>query len=139
MPQTDAPKREEEARMETSTGSHGVPVLVALTGELDAADTAWIEELDGLIDRGGREIVIDLLGVSFIDSSVVQALILAHQRVRDGGWVRVVYTHHLIKRVLEICGLTEVFPQYTTVEAALRAVPTRGLAAAAAAHLGERL
>ncbi len=40
-----------------------------------------------------------------------------------GGWVRIVYTHHLIKRVIEICGLTEVFPQYPTVAAAISRTP----------------
>ena len=43
------------------------------------------------------------------------------------GWVRVVYTHHVIRRVIEICGLIDLLPQYTTLDAALRNAPTRHL------------
>lgn len=103
--------------------------VVALAGELDASDTGWANELDAAVDAGARKLVVDMLNVTFVDSSVIQALILARRRVGGPGWVRLVYTHHLIGRVVEICGLTETFPHYTTVDAALRDAPTRfGLA-----------
>ena len=46
-----------------------------------------------------------MLNVTFIDSSVVRELVLALKRVGDEGWVRLVYTHHPIARVVDICGL----------------------------------
>jgi anti-anti-sigma factor len=99
--------------------------VVALAGELDASDTSWARELDEVVDSGARKLVVDMLNVTFVDSSVIQALILARRRVGGSGWVRLVYTHHLIGRVIDICGLAETFPHYTTVDAALRQAPTR--------------
>lgn len=96
-------------------------VVVALEGELDAADPSWAEKIAAAIDEGKSHVVLDMLNVTFIDSSVVRELILAYKRLdAASGWLRLVYTHHLIARVVEICGLAETFPQYPTVDAALR-------------------
>ncbi|GAA0604150.1 hypothetical protein GCM10009547_02410 [Sporichthya brevicatena] len=98
----------------------GPPVLT-LTGEWDAADEQLGESLLAHLTVGDGHLVIDMLNVSFIDSSVVRALVAVHREAaaRD-GWVRLVYTHHVIRRVIEICGLTELFPQFGSVEAAMR-------------------
>jgi len=101
-------------------GESGV-VVAEISGELDAADNKLDVELRKLLDRSESHIVVDLTNVTFIDSSVVRALVVAHRTVAErAGWVRVVYTHHLIGRVINICGLDEVFPQYATVESAVR-------------------
>lgn len=95
--------------------------VVLLEGELDAADLSWAQELNDAIDRGGVHVVADMLNVTFIDSSVIREIVLAHKRLLErDGWLRLVYTHHLIARVVDICGLAETFPQYPTVDAALR-------------------
>jgi stage II sporulation protein AA (anti-sigma F factor antagonist) len=94
--------------------------VVAASGELDAADPSWADEIGAALDAGSNHLVIDLRNVTFIDSSVVRELLLAYKRVADQGWIRLVYTHHLISRVIQICGLGDTFPQFTTVEAALR-------------------
>lgn len=97
------------------------PMVVSLAGELDAADPSWAQRLAASVDTGRLHVVVDMLNVTFIDSSVVRELILAHKRLADqDGWLRLVYTHHLIARVIEICGLADIFPQYPTVDAALR-------------------
>ncbi len=99
------------------------PVIVRLAGELDAGDSSFTEELLEPVEKGARYVVVDMLGVSFIDSSVIRALVLVHRATSEaGGWLRVVYTHHLIRRVIEMCGLTDVLPQYATIEAAHRGV-----------------
>jgi anti-anti-sigma factor len=96
-------------------------VVAVVSGELDAADPQLDAELAPLLRRGESHIVVDLTNVTFIDSSVVRALVVAYRTVTAlGGWVRVVYTHHLIGRVIEICGLAEIFPQYASVESAIR-------------------
>lgn len=101
-------------------------VQVTASGELDAATDELSRALDSAVSGGAQHLVVDLLDVTFIDSSVVRDLVLTHRTVSErGGWVRIVYTHHLIKRVIEICGLTEVFPQYPTVAAAISRTPHR--------------
>ena len=95
--------------------------VVSLEGELDAADVTWAREIAAAIDAGKTNVVVDMLNVTFVDSAAVRELVLAHKRVADSnGTVRLVFTHHLIGRVLDICGLADIFPQYPTVEAAVR-------------------
>lgn len=97
------------------------PVVVSFSGELDASDPAFGDELQVRIDGGASCLIVDLHNVTFIDSSVIKALILAQRRATAAdGWLRVVYTHHVVRRVIEMCGLAEVFPQYSTVESAWR-------------------
>ena len=112
-------------------------VVVALAGELDVADAEWSEAIEDALRDGVSRLVLDLTNVTFIDSSVVRALVLAHRRIGGEGWLRLVYTHHLIARVIDICGLAETFPQYATVDAARRAAPTRAAAATLRAEAAE--
>lgn len=99
------------------------PQVVRLSGELDAGDAGLADELVQL-SGGSGYIIVDMVNVSFIDSSVIRALVLVHRRVTDaGGWLRLVYTHHMVRRVIEMCGLAAVFPQYPTIDAARRGVP----------------
>ena len=97
--------------------------VIALSGELDASDTSWADEITSALNAGEDRLVVDLLGVTFIDSSFVRELLIAMRRIGSEGWLRLVYTHHLIGRVIQICGLAETFPQFTTVDAALRGAP----------------
>ena len=94
--------------------------VVAVSGELDIANDELAVRLAAAVDGGAQHVVVDLLNVTFIDSSVVRSLVLAHRTLlQRGGWLRLVYTHHLIGRVLEICGLDSLLPRYTSVEAAM--------------------
>ena len=112
--------------MNAQTSTSDTAVVLTFSGELDAGDTDWSDELAALIDGGTRYLVVDLLNVTFVDSSVVRSLIVAHRRVTAAdGWIRVVFTHHLIRRVIEICGLSDVLPQFSTIDAALRGAPAR--------------
>lgn len=85
--------------------------VVALTGELDldAADeltTLLIEQLDM---PGTATVVVDLAGVSFLDSAALGALILAFQHAGEVGRVlRIVEPQHSVRRVLEITGMSDI-------------------------------
>lgn len=97
------------------------PVVVRLVGELDAGDSGFGDEVLGAVRDGAGRVIVDMLNVSFIDSSVIRVLVLAHRgTAAAGGWLRVVYTHHLVRRVIDMCGLSDMLPQYPTIEAARR-------------------
>lgn len=101
------------------------PIVVRFEGELDAGDSSVAGALEAEIASGANRLIVDMVNVSFIDSSVIRALILAHRNVTGaGGWLRVVYTHHVVRRVIDMCGLTDVFPQYPTIQAAVRDLPS---------------
>lgn len=97
------------------------PMVLSYSGELDAGDSRFAEDILGSIEAGVERIVADFVNVTFVDSSVIRTLVVAHRRLSAvDGWVRVVYTHHVVGRVIEMCGLADVFPQYATIEAAWR-------------------
>jgi len=99
------------------------PSVIALSGELDAGDTTWAVRLTSELEAGAEQIILDLREVTFIDSSVVRELLRAHAAVEPDGWVRIVYTHSVIKRIIDVCGLSDLFPQYLTPAAAGRGNP----------------
>ncbi|MGN6330642.1 MAG: STAS domain-containing protein [Motilibacteraceae bacterium] len=103
----------------------GPVAVVTCHGELDTADDALGTLLSATVEQGHRDIVVDMLDVTFIDSSVIGALVGTAVDLEPDGSIRLVYTHHMISRVLQICGLAEQFPQYPTVAAALREQPRR--------------
>jgi anti-anti-sigma factor len=81
--------------------------LLRLTGELDMAAADRFERL--LTDDQHSEVatfVIDLRGLTFIDSSGLRALIMADQQVRArGGRFVVVRGPERINEVLEMTGV----------------------------------
>ena len=85
----------------------GDEVTVALTGEVDisneAALSAALAEVVGM--KPGR-IVIDLAGVSYLDSSGVRCLLNAAKHAAAAGSEMVVCRPvGIVLRVLEICGV----------------------------------
>ncbi len=85
--------------------------VVAVRGEIDVATSpALREELYQLIDGGAREVVVDLSGLGFIDSSGLGVLVAAlkHMRERDGRLVLAGLAQPAL-RVFEITDLTTLF------------------------------
>ena len=94
--------------------------VVTCAGELDAAVPQLDTELTRALEDGATALVVDLLAVTFIDSSVVRSLLQAQQVLQDrGGALRLVYSHHMIGKVLQICGVTDLLPRASSVSAAL--------------------
>ncbi len=66
--------------------SDGVRHTIVLTGELDMATASRLEAaVAAAIARGDRELVLDLRGVTFMDSTGLRALLRARQQCEDGG------------------------------------------------------
>ena len=89
----------------------GPQCVVVLAGELDMQTAPDLSDrLTGLIDGGCRDVVVDVAGLEFMDSSGLAAILGGHKalRERDGKLVLVSPNEHLIKMV-RITGLDEVF------------------------------
>lgn len=81
--------------------------VVVVEGELDAHTASLVApRLDPLPDGDG-DVVVDLAGIEFIDSSGLRLLVGAHQAAEQVGR-RVVLRHPstAVERLLEIAGLT---------------------------------
>jgi anti-sigma B factor antagonist len=85
-------------------------VLVALRGELDVTDAA--SAAAALIALAARdcEIIVDLAGLDYIDSSGLAALVLARRHARQaGGDLLLAAPQQQVLRLLTLTRLIEVF------------------------------
>ena len=82
-------------------------VRVVLVGELDIATTPEAEaELRAQEDHGAQVIILDLRGLTFMDSTGLRLLVAADSRAREGGHrLAIVRGPEAVHRVLEITGL----------------------------------
>lgn len=99
--------------------------LVAVAGELDAIAAPQLDEALAplLADGSGSGLVLDLGGVTFLDSSGLGVCIKAVKGVRaNGGEVALVVTTPRVRKVLEITGIDQAVTVVDTVEEALAAV-----------------
>ena len=82
--------------------------VVRLTGEFDLAGVdAFEAELQGLPGAAGI-LVLDMRGLSFIDSSGLRAVVMADRRIRDDGRRFVlVKGPERVNRVLDLTGVSE--------------------------------
>jgi anti-sigma B factor antagonist len=95
--------------------------LLAVTGELDMASSGELRRLvESALHSGRNCVVIDLDGVTHMDSSALAALITAHQLTQDrGGRLALVISSASARRTLEVRGLDRLFTIEATREAAL--------------------
>jgi anti-anti-sigma factor len=87
--------------------------LVALTGELDQATSSQVEaEMLRVEENGAEQIIMDLSGVEFIDSSGIAFLIAAYRRCgEDRNQLRFIPSRSPdVGRLLELCGLEHALP-----------------------------
>jgi anti-sigma B factor antagonist len=84
--------------------------VIALVGELDMASAPDLSSvLEPLVVDGPSELVLDLSGLSFLDSSGLALLALAQQRLCvQGRSLRIRSPQRGALRVFEISGLTEI-------------------------------
>ncbi|MEU6709671.1 STAS domain-containing protein [Streptomyces wuyuanensis] len=65
-------------------------------------------------------LVVDLGGVTFLDSSGINVFLQVHRAVTaDHGWLRLAAAHGPVIRVLQLVGLNVVIPCHETTEQAL--------------------
>ncbi len=81
--------------------------VVALFGELDAATSDGLA--DAIVGAAGSTVVVDLSGLTFMDSSGIGALVVAKKRIVANGLGQLVLTRPgaAVSRVLDIVGLSQ--------------------------------
>ncbi|MFD3457643.1 STAS domain-containing protein [Streptomyces sp. NPDC058691] len=94
--------------------------VIELTGELDHHTSPEVRAaLPGLGLRRGRQLVLDLGGLTFCDSSGITTLLAArnHALAADAG-IALAAVPERVSRIFRIVGLVQVFPTYPTAQAA---------------------
>jgi anti-sigma B factor antagonist len=99
----------------------GSVITVRLTGRLDLMSAGALKQrLNEVVADGGVRLVIDLVDVSFIDSSGLGALIGGLKAARlAGGDLRIARANEQARVVFELTRLDRVLPLYASVEEAL--------------------
>lgn len=88
----------------------GPVVRVTAAGEIDSTSAPVLKDrLDALLDAGVEELVVDLTGVTFLDSAGLCVLAAAYRRASaDGHSLRVLASSRAVVRPLQITGLLDL-------------------------------
>lgn len=96
-------------------------LVLAPRGTLAAEGSAdkFEEEVHALFQEGHRHLVIDLRGVSRLDTTGIRALVRGHATAkRLGGSFKLVAPHQHVLRVLQLVHLDSVFEISESIESA---------------------
>jgi anti-sigma B factor antagonist len=115
--------KESDDVKDTQDTTHGAdrpsaaPEVVSVGGELDLATAPDLRSrLEEAIDRCQTSLVVDLLDVTFIDSTALGVLIAVQKECESRGIaLRLVIAEQRIIKVFEITGLQDVFSIHPTV------------------------
>jgi anti-anti-sigma factor len=90
--------------------------IVSLRGELDMVTVAYFSQLvDELLASRRSRLVLDLSGVTFIDSRGLAAILAAHRSwTDDGRTMEIVRGSRAVMRVFEMSGIVEMLPFINT-------------------------
>jgi len=102
--------------------------LLVLTGEmlLDDGDLAFRRHIHDLLDRGRMKILVDLAGVTYIDSSGVGMMAAKLKTVRDkGGDIRLLRLNTRGHRLFSVAKLHTAFEIFTDEAMAVRSFQLR--------------
>ena len=92
--------------------------VIALEGEADM--TTAVKFNESFVSAARRGVVADLSAVDFIDTSMLNALVVGHRRMaRDHGRFAVVSCGPIVGRVLELTGLGQILAVFDNRDAAL--------------------
>ena len=91
--------------------------VIAVGGEIDVYTAPKLrEKLISLVEAGSYQLIVDMEGVDFLDSTGLGVLVGGLKRVRaHDGWIDLVCTQSRILRIFRITGLNKVFSIYDTV------------------------
>jgi anti-sigma B factor antagonist len=95
--------------------------VIALSGEVDLYTAPEVkQQLLEVIGDGGKDVVVDFSGTTFIDSTTLGVLVGGVKRLRgQDGRLSLVCSDRNITKIFEITGLDRVFTIYPTRDEAL--------------------
>jgi anti-sigma B factor antagonist len=97
-----------EIQVESGNGR----AVVRLTGEFDLAATEAVENALVSVENGTvHEIVLDLRGITFLDSTGLRTITSADHRAREAGRVlKIVRGPEQVQKLLYVTGMDKILP-----------------------------
>jgi anti-anti-sigma factor len=107
--------------LDLSTTRDGPCAVVSVGGEIDPGTASELSEAAlSAMREIGPSLVLDLSGVTFMDSTGLKVLLAVHQRAQlAGGRLVLAGATRSVQRVVSITGLDETFEARDNVEAAV--------------------
>ena len=103
----------------------GPASLVDVTGSFTSFESGALRQaITGLIADKRNDIVLNLSGLEYLDSSGIGELVRNYLTViKSGGRMRVVGLSAKVEEILKITQLYKVFPEFPDEETALKSFP----------------
>jgi anti-anti-sigma factor len=93
--------------------------VITLHGEHDVSTWRSLRDQLECVEGSGRPVVVDLSRASFIDSTIISVVAVAHQNHREIALVAP--THYNGTRLVELIGIGTVIPTFSNRAAAIAA------------------
>jgi anti-sigma B factor antagonist len=121
----DIGAREATVDLELSVRAEPACTVVGVAGELDRDTRPMLEDfLLEAVEGGARQVVLDLSGVSFMDSNGLGLVVDVLKRLRGmGGRLCLAALQDQVRNVLILSAVDQVITVYDTAEAAERDMP----------------
>jgi anti-sigma B factor antagonist len=102
----------------------GGVTIVDVSGKItlgDGTDTVMTDKLRSLVQQGQKNLLLNLAGVSYVDSAGLGAIVHAYATVRNqGGSLKLLNVTKRIKDLLSITKLLTVFDTYDNEAEAIK-------------------
>jgi anti-sigma B factor antagonist len=111
--------------MTFETTERGKATIIAIAGNMMGGPdvTALNEKLHGLLDAGKKQVVLDMQGVQFINSSGLSLLLGAVSTMKKaGGGLSLAGASEKVLGLIKLTKLTQVFATFATVEEAIAGI-----------------
>lgn len=111
--------------LQLSTSRRGSFTVVTVEGDVDLGTAAQLGDETLAATREDKpHLVLDLSGVTFLDSSGLKVLVSTHRRTElAGGSMALAAVPRVVMRVLTVTSLDKVFPIYDSVDDVVAADP----------------
>lgn len=107
-------------RVDVTTSDRPGATLVEVEGEIDLSTAAQLQRELTMSVAAGSKLVVDVRGVTFIDSTGVGVLFRTSKKVTAaGGEMRLVCGPGPVRRVLMVSGLDRLVPVVDDLDAAV--------------------
>lgn len=103
---------DDPARFSVRPVEEGTQARIVVTGELDLATVPYLEASIREQRAAQRDVLLDLAGLEFLDSSGIRALLVAVNDSTANGWALSIAPEltNTVRKTLQISGLLERLP-----------------------------
>jgi anti-sigma B factor antagonist len=110
----------EEPRMQIEERSEGSVKILDVTGKITQGDALFRDKIHSMINQGHKKILVNMSGVTYVDSAGLGELVGAYTTVkRSGGSLKL---HSVTSKINELLTITKLLTVFETFDQETEAV-----------------